>query len=143
MTQTLFGARTWNLDVLIDGTRTAEQFKADLEHFVNFLGMDTAGMAPADWSYPIPDGRGGQGETIMQPYVEPKLRVQSLTTSFAIVDSWPEWFSLTIKSCIQFSAEAVMSEIRRRFGGDSILDCHVWTLGVVVRNPRRPSRAFC
>lgn len=135
-----FGARTWNLDVQIAGAHSREGFLEGLEHLVNFLGMDRAGMAPDVRAYPLPDGRGGEGLTIMQPYVEPRLTVhQPLTTSFAIIDSWPEHFTLTIKSCMRFSAEAVLSELRRIYGAASILDCHAWTLGQVAR----PTRAYC
>lgn len=129
-----FGARTWNLDLMIAGSRTREDFLGDLEHLVNFLGMDTAGMAPDVRSYPLPDGRGGAGLTIMQPYVE--MFHQPMTTSFAIIDAWPEHYTLTIKSCIEFSGKVVMQEIQRRFG-DVILDCHAWTLGSVARNQGR------
>jgi hypothetical protein len=135
-----FGRCTWNLDVMIVGARTQEQLQDDLNRLVNFLGMDTAGMNPAIWPYPIPDGRGGEGLTIIQPYVEPlKILGQPLTTSFVVIDSWPEHFSITIKSCMRFSPEAVMQELQRLYGPDSILDCHSWTLGRVAR----PCRAFC
>jgi hypothetical protein len=95
--------------------------------------MDMAGMPPDVRSFPLPDGRGGKGLTIMQPFVE-KLLHQPLTTSFMIFDIWPEHFTVTIKSCIQFSAEAVCSEISRIFG--RVIDCHSWTLGSVARGRR-------
>ncbi len=135
-----FGSRTWNLDVQVAGSRSREQFCQDLDRLVNFLGMDQAGMLPDVRAYPLPDGRGGEGLTIMQPYVESRLTIhQPLTTSFAIIDSWPEHFTVTIKSCMPFSAAAVLFELRRCFGPESILDCNVWTLGQVAR----PSRAYC
>lgn len=141
MTQTIpFGQRTWNLDLQIAGARTREQFCEDLEHLVKFLGMDRADMLPDVRAYPLPDGRGGVGLTLMQPYVEPRLTVhQPLTTSFAVIDSWPGHFTLTIKSCLWFSAEAVMQWALRRFGPHTILDAHSWALG----QARRPSRAMC
>jgi len=136
-----FGRRTWNLDVQIAGNRTKEQFCADQELLVDFLDMDRAGMDPDVRSYPLPDGRGGEGLTIMQPYVEPERRTfhQPLTTSFLIIDSWPEHFTLTIKSCVEFSAAAVLEELRRLYGREAILDCHAWTLGQVIHQ----RRGFC
>lgn len=134
-----FGGRTWNLDVMIAGARSQEQVESDLEHLVNFLGMDRAGMGPDVRTYPIPDGRGGWGLTAYQPFVEPFQLHQPLTTSFMIFDVWPEHFTVTIKSCLPFSAEAVMQEMRRRFGPEAILDNHFHTLGRVARW----GRAFC
>ena len=138
MTQTQpFGSRAWNLDVMVEGSFTLSEFLEGLEQVVNVLGMDRAGMEPDVRSYPIPDGRGGEGKTIMQPYVELKLLHQPLTTSFVIIDSWPEHFTLTIKSCVQFDPVTIMQEIPRIFG--NILDCHYWVLG---RNNRQ-HRAWC
>jgi hypothetical protein len=125
-----FGARTWNLDAMVEGNHTLQQFLDGRIQLINFLGMDMAGMAPDIRTFPLPDGRGGEGLTIMQPFVE-KLLHQPLTTSFMIFDIWPEHFTVTIKSCMQFSADAVCSEISRIFG--RIIDCHSWQLGRVIR----------
>lgn len=131
MTQlTDFGFRTWNLDVMVAGAKTLQEILDGRVRLVNFLGMDMAGMAPDVRTFPLPDGRGGEGLTIMQPFVETLLH-QPLTTSFMICDIWPSHFTITIKSCLQFSAEAVCSEISRLFG--RIIDCHSWTLGLVAR----------
>lgn len=131
MTQpTDFGTRTWNLDCMVEGARTLQELLNARVHLVNFLGMDMAGMPPDVRTFPLPDGRGGVGQTVMQPFVE-KLLHQPLTTSFLIMDIWPEHFTITIKSCMQFSAKAVCSEISRVLG--RIIDCHSWTLGAVVR----------
>jgi len=35
---------------------------AFLARLVALIGMDTAGMAPQIWAYPLPDGRGGMGK---------------------------------------------------------------------------------
>ncbi len=123
-----FGDYTWNLDCMVAGSRSLQELLDGRVRLVNFLGMDMAGMAPDVRTFPLPDGRGGEGLTIMQPFVE-KLLHQPLTTSFMIFDIWPEHFTVTIKSCMQFSAEAVCSEISRIFG--LIVDCHGWTLGPV------------
>ena len=135
--QTDFGKRTWNLDVMVSGRFTLQELLEGRRRLVNYLGMDMAGMSPDVRTYPLPDGRGGEGLTIMQPFVETLLH-QLLTTSFMIFDVWPEHFTITIKSCIQFSAEAVCSEISRVFG--EVLDCHSWTLGSVVRGQRASCR---
>jgi hypothetical protein len=134
--RTDFGSLTWNLDAMVEGKRTLQELLGGRVKLVNFLGMDMAGMAPDIRTFPLPDARGGQGWTVMQPFVETLLH-QPLTTSFMVFDIWPEHFTITIKSCMQFSAEAVCSEISRIFG--EIIDCHSWTLGRVVRG----RRAFC
>lgn len=53
-------------------TRLAKQL-------VYLVGMDTAGMEPKVWSYPLPDGKGGVGQTVCQPLVE----------SLLAFDTWP------------------------------------------------------
>lgn len=132
-----FGSRTWNLDVMVPGAKTLQEILEGRVRLVNFLGMDMAGMAPDVRTFPLPDGRGGNGLTIMQPFVETLIH-QPLTTSFMIFDVWPSHFTITIKSCVQFSAEAVCSEISRVFG--KIMDCHNWTLGQVARERKYPQR---
>ena len=134
--RTDFGTHTWNLDAMVEGKRTLQEILDGRVKIVNFLGRDMAGMAPDIRTFPIPDGRGKQGWTVMQPFVETLLH-QPLTTSFMVFDIWPEHFTITIKSCMQFSVEAVCSEIIRILG--RIIDCHSWTLGPVVRG----RRAFC
>jgi hypothetical protein len=128
--QTEFGTCTWNLDAMVEGSKTLQELLDGRVQLVNFLGMDMAGMAPDMRTFPLPDGRGGEGLTIMQPFVEMLLH-QPLTTSFMIFDIWPEHFTITIKSCMQFSAEAVCGEISRIFG--RIIDFHNWPLGLGVR----------
>jgi hypothetical protein len=123
-----FGNRTWNLDVMVEGARTLQELLDARVRLVNFLGMDMADMAPDVRTFPLPDGRGGVGQTVMQPFVE-KLLHQPLTTSFMIFDIWPEHFTLTIKSCVQFSAEAVISELQRMYGKNAIIDWFSWPLG--------------
>jgi hypothetical protein len=119
-----FGSCTWNLDAMVEGQPTLQELLDGRVRLANFLGMDMAGMSPDVRTFPLPDGRGGQGCTVMQPFVE--ILHQSLTTSFMVFDLWPEHFTITIKSCVQFSAEAVCSEITRTFG--PVIDCHSWTL---------------
>ena len=133
----LDGWRTWNLDCLVEGVKTLQQFLDARTQLVNFLGMDMAGMAPDVRVYPLPDGRGGQGRTIYQPFVEPKCIYQPLTTSFLIIDIWPDHFTITIKSCLPFSAQAVCQEISRVFG--PVLDFHSWPLGPATA----AKRAWC
>jgi hypothetical protein len=115
---------------MVEGSRSLQEILDGRLRLVNYLGMDMAGMAPDVRTFPLPDGRGGEGVTIMQPFVE-RLICQPLTTSFMIFDVWPEHFTITIKSCMRFSADAVCIEISRVFG--RIIDCHNWTLGPVAR----------
>jgi hypothetical protein len=124
-----FGLRTWNMDVMVEGVKTLQEILDGRVQLVNFLGMDMAGMPPDVRTFPLPDGRGGSGLTIMQPFVETLLH-QPLTTSFMIFDVWPKHFTITIKSCMKFSADAVCSEITRIFG--RIIDHHSWPLGVMA-----------
>jgi len=130
-----FGERTWNLDCLVAGTYSLEQRLDGLRRLIAFLGMDMDGMPPDIRSYPLPNGQGGKGQTIYQPFVEPRVLLhQPLTTSFVILDIWPEHFTLTLKSCIRFSPKAVAGEIVRLFG--PLWDWHDWTLGPVAREHR-------
>jgi len=130
-----FGEITWNLDCLVTGTLAQGQFLDGLRRLIAFLEMDTAGMPPDIRSYPLPDGRGGEGKTVYQPFVEPRaLLHQPLTTSFIILDIWLEHFTITLKSCIRFSPEAVVREIERLFG--PVRDRHDWTLGPVEQGRR-------
>jgi hypothetical protein len=125
------------MDMLVAGAPSREEFLEGIKRLVYFLGMDRAGMDPDIRSYPIPDGRGGEGLTIMQPYVEPmKILHQPLTTSFAIIDSWPELgqFTLTIKSCVRFDPLAVLQEVSRIFG--RVLDFYIWDLGRPIKERR-------
>jgi len=110
-----FGNRTWNLDCLIMGRPTLQQILDGRLQLLNFLGMDMAGMQPAIYHFPIPDGRGGHGLTLCQPFVEPML-FQPVTTSFVIFDLWPRHFTLTLKSCLRFCEEPVVLQISRLFG---------------------------
>jgi hypothetical protein len=133
MNQADFGGRTWNLDVLVEGHKSLQFLLDARKILIASLGMDMGGMIPDIRRFPLPDGRGGDGWTIMQPFVE-GLVYQPLTTSFLIFDIWPEHFTITIKSCLQFSADAVCAEISRLLG--RILDFHAWTLGPVTRTER-------
>jgi hypothetical protein len=139
LTPTLEGRPTWNLDCLVAGSFTLPALLNARRQIINFLGMDTAGMAPDVRTYPLPDGRGGMGRTVYQPFVEPErtLLHQPLTTSFLILDVWPEHLTVTIKSCRQFDAAAVFQEIARVLG--PLLDQHSWTLGMAARE----RRAYC
>lgn len=124
-----FGKVTWNLDCWIARSPAMRglEFLDGLQRLIAFLGMDTAGMSPDIRRFPLPDGRGGKGQTIFQPFVEPRIIHQPLTTSFVTLDIWPEHFTLTLKSCLQFSPAAVVMEVERLFG--PVRYKHDWTLG--------------
>jgi hypothetical protein len=88
---------------------------AFLARLVALIGMDTAGMAPQIWAYPLPDGRGGLGETICQPLVE----------SFVVADTWPGLahkgipvpkIYIVLASCRPFDLAAVAAYLGRELG---------------------------
>ena len=134
--RTDFGSLTWNLDAMVEGKRTLQEFLGGRVKLVNFLGMDMAGMAPDIRTFPLPDARGGQGWTVMQPFVETLLH-QPLTTSFMVFDIWPEHFTITIKSCMQFPRRRCAARSAGSSVGSSIAIAGPW--GRVVRG----RRAFC
>jgi len=125
-----FGRRTMNLDVMVVGKKTIQELLDIRTQLVRFLNMDTAGMEPQVDSYPLGDGRGGVGTTLYQPFVEPKQFCQPLTTSFVVFDSWPEHFTITLKSCVCFDVAAVVGFIAKL---GRIMDMHSWTLGSITR----------
>jgi hypothetical protein len=65
-------------------------------------------MEPKVWAYPLPDGKGGVGETIAQPLVE----------SFLVSDSWPDLDKVyvVLASCKSYSSYAVASFLAREIG---------------------------
>lgn len=127
------GESTWNLNVLVEAVLSGEEIAARLQELVRFIGMDTAGMLPRIDSYPLPDERGGEGQTIYQPFVEPAQVMQPLTTSYIIADAWPELghIDILLKSCRPFSVHAVLYMLSRLFG--PLLNFHDFRMGRVMR----------
>jgi hypothetical protein len=79
-----------------------------LQKTVSFIGMDTAGLPPKIWYYPLESGQGGQGETICQPLVE----------SFLISDAWPDLDKIyvVLASCRKYNVCAVSSFLEKEIG---------------------------
>ena len=128
------GESTWNLNVLVEAVLSGAEIAARLQELVKFIGMDTAGMPPTINTYPLwPEDRGGEGQTIYQPFVEPATVMQPLTTSYIIADAWPELghIDIMLKSCRRFSVHAVLSMVSRLFG--PLLNFHDFRMGRVVR----------
>jgi hypothetical protein len=90
------------------GTLAPGDMALALRELVELVGMSAAGLAPMIWSYPLPDGAGGLGNTICQPLVE----------SFVISDDWPDLGHtyLVLASCRPYSVKAVKEFLAGRIG---------------------------
>ena len=75
---------------------------------VQLVGMDTAGMEAKVWSYPLPDGKGGVGQTICQPLVE----------SLLAFDTWPVLTSPRIYVILASCREFDMVEVEEFLGAE-------------------------
>jgi hypothetical protein len=103
------------------GRLTVERLKYVLQQTVVLLGMDTGGMKPMVWVYPLPNGRGGIGETVVQPLSSPDWPitiVQPLVESFVVADAWPELEKtyVVLASCRPFNAMALATYLQREIG---------------------------
>ncbi|MBW1953578.1 MAG: hypothetical protein JRI66_10925 [Deltaproteobacteria bacterium] len=79
-----------------------------LEGAVKRMGMNTEGLKPAIWQYPLPGGKGGVGHTVFQPLVE----------SFIVADDYPELnrtYVLAV-SCLPFDRQIISRYLSRRVG---------------------------
>jgi hypothetical protein len=97
------------------GTVAPDRLAYVLSQIVALVGMSTGGMSPKIWAYPLPDGRGGTGETAMQPLVE----------SFLAIDTWPSLSHrgkpvpkvyIVLASCRPFSLDAVCAYLSKAIG---------------------------
>lgn len=124
-----FGAITWNADLQVRGAYTEGEFLAKLPSLVDFLGMELGDMQPCVQTYPLPEGAGGMGLTIYQPFVEPLSVFQGAKTSFLVIDAWPELnlFTITVKCCIEFCPVALRQEVLATWG--VVVDMYFWALG--------------
>lgn len=82
-----------------------------LARIVELASMSTGGMPPKIWAYPLPDGRGGTGETAIQPLVE----------SFLAIDTWPKLGGLpkvyvVLASCEHFELDLVKAYLEEIVG---------------------------
>jgi hypothetical protein len=97
------------------GTVAPERLPRLLAQIVALVGMSTGGMAPHVWTYPLPDGRGGEGQTAIQPLVE----------SFLALDTWPGLehrgqrvpkIYVVLASCRPFNLDAVAGYLAKMIG---------------------------
>ena len=97
------------------GTVAPDRLSHVLSQTVALVGMSTGGMEAKVWAYPLPDGKGGVGETAMQP----------LTESFLVFDTWPSLSHrgkaipkvyVVLASCKPFSLDAVGAYLAKEIG---------------------------
>ena len=97
------------------GTVAPERLAYLLSQIVALVAMSTGGMLPQIWSYPLPDGRGGVGQTAVQPLVE----------SFLAMDTWPGLkhrgqrvpkVYIVLASCRPFDLDAVAGYLAKEIG---------------------------
>jgi len=118
----VLGTRLYVAGFALLGYRPPADMAWVLQQVVALVGMQTGGLEPKVWSYPLPDGAGGLGETICQPLVE----------SFIVSDAWPELkvkgrkmrkTYVVMASCRQFNPQAVAAYLEKEVG-------KVWRLGL-------------
>jgi hypothetical protein len=104
----VLGTKLYVTGYALGGKPTAKQLALILQQTVSFIGMDTAGLPPKIWAYPLNNGQGGLGETICQPLVE----------SFMVADSWPDLDKVyvVLASCRPYSVDAVGSYLDKAIG---------------------------
>lgn len=104
----VLGTRLYVTGYALGGKPTAERLAQILQQTIAFVGMDTAGMQPKIWAYPLPAGQGGLGETICQPLVE----------SFMVADSWPnlDKVYVVLASCRPYSTDSVAAYLAKEIG---------------------------
>lgn len=111
----VLGMRLFVSGYALGGQAAPARLAAILQQVVALVGMDTAGLPPQIWSYPLPDGRGGVGETICQPLVE----------SFIVADTWPSLAHrgrplpkvyVVLASCRAYNSQAVAAFLAKEIG---------------------------
>lgn len=107
--------------------------KSLLTDIVSLIGMNTGGMEPAVWTFPMPTGQGGVGQTIAQPII-----TQPLVESFAsyypafgstVVDTWKDFdcFYLLIHSCCPFDESQVATFLESK--GLPVIEMNSFSIG--------------
>lgn len=114
-----------------------------LEGAVKRMGMNTEGLKPTIWQYPLPGGKGGVGHTIYLPFAEANTKpgflrrltmglaklllgrqrfastvFQPLVESFIVADDYPELnrtYVLAV-SCLPFDRQIISRYLSRRVG---------------------------
>lgn len=79
-----------------------------LNQVVAIAGMSTGGLKPKIWSYPTLEGKGGVGETIVQPLVE----------SLIFGDAWPDHnvTYIILASCKEYDAQKIGEFLAQHIG---------------------------
>lgn len=88
------GKRLFTTGLTLRGRLTVSAWRVFLDELTRAMGMAVAGD-PATWYYPLEDGKGGTGMTMIQP----------ITESFLALDTWPDHGGayLMICSCKSFN----------------------------------------
>lgn len=92
----------------VEGRIEPLRIEAILQYLVELAEMDTAGIPAQAWTFPLIDGRGGTGQTVVQPFVELQPLSESFCTGLlpglVINDNWPEFHHtfFLIASCKPF-----------------------------------------
>ncbi|MGD0420562.1 MAG: S-adenosylmethionine decarboxylase [Xanthobacteraceae bacterium] len=73
------GRRMFMRGIALHGALDELEWRRLLLHAATALGMSPVGVAAA-WRYPLKDGSGGNGTTMVQP----------ITESFLALDTWPD-----------------------------------------------------
>jgi hypothetical protein len=104
----ILGQHLYITALKLQGVRLPAEMQNILQEVVGLAGMQTGGLAPAVWSYPLPGGGGGLGSTICQPLIE----------SFCISDDWPELGHtfIILASCRRYSVQAVLTFLAETVG---------------------------
>lgn len=96
-----------------------EQMQKVLEGLVQYIGMTTGGLAPATWFYPW-EGMGGEGETMVFPFLTAQPLMESLSMGLGAVagDSWREHGGvyIIVASCRQYNLQQVCAYLGQRAG---------------------------
>jgi hypothetical protein len=113
--------------VAVKGYIPVETTAEYIRDIIDLIGMNTAGMAPQIWVFPLPTGQGGVGETHIQPmYNLVHPLVESFSNGIGIppiplpgmvgMDTWKDvgkWY-LVIQSCKPHSAQEISDYLIRR-----------------------------
>jgi len=96
-----------------------DRMKKILKGLVEFIGMTTGGLLPQVWHYPW-EGLGGEGETLVFPFLAVQPLMESLSMGVGAVagDTWREHGGtyVIIASCRPYSAQKVCSYLGQEAG---------------------------
>ena len=114
--QTKLGIEMQSSVYALKGRIDEERGKEIQAAVIEAVRMQTGGIAPQTWTFPIND-LGGVGYTLIQPLVESYSGVV-LPAGVVGVDAWSEHqgFFLIINSCRPFSVGKVYRVLTRKLG---------------------------